>query len=322
MNQYLRIALIGVAMGAANVIPGVSGGTIAFITGIYERLIKALKSFDAQALKLALSFKIKDLYMYVDGPFLLSLLMGVAASIVTFAKLLEFLLCSYTVPTNAFFFGLILASVYLVGKEIKTWNTQVIAALLIGAALAFSIIFFNPANSNTSMIYLFICGMVAISSMILPGLSGSYVLLIMGNYLLVISAINDLFGMNFSSLAILIPFALGCGIGLLLFSRLLAYVFDKAKEATIGLLTGFVFGSLAVIWPWKETQWLTNDMGQFVDKKGVVLTAAQLCKDGVVLNYERYLPQLNAEFALAVGLAVAGILIVVGIERWGAAKQA
>lgn len=318
MIFYIRNFFIGMAMGAANVIPGVSGGTIAFITGIYERLINALKSFDVEALKLLGKGRIKDLLNHIDFGFLASMGAGVVVSIISLAKLLEFLLCTYPVLTNAFFFGLIFASVYLVGKEIKKWDASVIGSFVVGTALALSIVFFNPASANANMFYLFICGMVAISSMILPGLSGSYVLLIMGNYLLVIGSINDFFGGDMGALGIMIPFAVGCGIGLLVFSRILAFVFDKYKEPTIGLLTGFVFGSLAVIWPWKETRFMKNNLGEFVDKKGQIIQ--DVCREGIVLKYDRYVPSLDTGFWFAVGLIILGIILVIGIEKWGSDK--
>lgn len=312
--NYIALFLKGVAMGAANVIPGVSGGTMAFVTGIYERLIKAIKSFDPEALKFLLKFDLKGFAKHTDLLWLGVLFAGVGASVITLAKLLEFLFCRYEILTLAFFFGLILASVYLVGKYIEKWNTQTVAGVIIGTAIAVSIGFLSPANANDGFIYVFICGMVAISSMILPGLSGSYVLLLMGNYLLILGAISNL------EFKILIPFALGCGIGLVAFSNLVAWMFDKVRDLVMSLLTGFVFGSLYIIWPWKTTVFKENSAGEFIDKKGTILSADQLCTEGIVLSYERYLPGMEQNLIPALGLILAGIGVVLLIEFLGRDK--
>jgi len=297
-------------MGAANVIPGVSGGTVAFITGIYEELINAIKSFDLRALRLALRFNVRELSTHVNLPFLIPVFVGVAISIVSLAKLLEYVFCTYESLTLAFFFGLILASVYLVGKQVHQWNTATILMLLLGSAIAVSLSFFNPAGRNENLFYVFLCGIVAISSMILPGLSGSYVLLIMGNYLLILSAITEL------RFDLLIPFALGCGFGLILFSHLLAFIFEKFRDGTIALLTGFVLGSLVIIWPWKETRFLKNKAGEYINKSQEVIT--DVCREGVMLAYDRFLPEVNTQFFIAFLLIIIGGAIVVGIERLGA----
>jgi len=230
-------------MGAANVIPGVSGGTIAFITGIYERLIYALKSLNTKALSFLLKGKLKDFAQYTDLGFLTALTVGVAVSILSLAKLLDYLFLTYPVLLWAFFFGLIIASVYYVGKQVQRWNASTFIALIIGTVMAVGISLLSPASENTSFWYVFICGIVAICSMILPGLSGSFLLIIMGNYLLVLKAIGDF---NFK---ILLPLALGCGVGLVAFSNLLSYVFKRFPDVTIALLTGFILGSLNILWP-------------------------------------------------------------------------
>ncbi len=244
IKDYIILAFKGAAMGAANVIPGVSGGTIALVTGIYEEFIHSLKSIDGKAIKLLLSFKIKELVQHVNAPFLIAILVGVAVSILSLAKFLEWCLTKQEVLTMAFFFGLILASVWLVGKTIKEWNWKTVLSFAVGAVVAVVMAFLNPGQENTNWWYMILCGVVAISSMILPGLSGSFILLIMGNYLLVLSAIGNF---NFKLLA---PFAVGCLVGLVVFSNLLSWVFKHYKEITFALLTGFILGSLVIIWPW------------------------------------------------------------------------
>jgi putative membrane protein len=307
--QALYIFLKGLAMGAANVIPGVSGGTIAFITGIYERLLNAIKSFNLKAVKLLFSFRFKEFSKHVDLPFLAPVFAGIGFSIFSLAKLLEYLFCNYELLTMAFFFGLIIASIYSVAKTIDKWSGATIGTFVIGTALAVGLGLLDPASANDSTLYLGLCGVVAICSMILPGISGSYVLLIMGNYILIISAIGDF------DMKILIPVMLGSVVGLIAFSHLLSFIFKNYKNPTIGMLSGFVTGSLFIIWPWKDTIYQRNLAGNFVDKHEVQTT--DLCHDGVVLGYERYLPEMNTEFVYAMGLVLLGIALVILMDRVG-----
>ena len=200
MKNYLIIVLKGIAMGAANVIPGVSGGTMALITGIFERLINAIKAFNLTAAKLLFSLKIREFVKYTDLYFLVSVFGGIVIAIVSLARLFDFLFVNYPVYIWAYFFGLVLASVYFVGKTVSSWNVSVIIATIVGGAAAIMVSVLNPAMENSGWVYLAICGVVAICSMILPGLSGSFVLILMGNYQLVmIDAVNDrnLWGRNF-----------------------------------------------------------------------------------------------------------------------------
>ncbi len=297
MKTDVATFLNGLAMGAANVIPGVSGGTIALITGIYERLINAIKRCDHNAIKLVLTGKIKQAWEYVDGRFLFLLLSGVAISIVTLARLFEYLLEHHERMTMAFFFGLILLSIVYVAQRISAWTPSVWISLLIGSGVAVGIALLAPASENPAFVYVFICGVAAISSMILPGLSGSFVLIIMGNYSLVLSAINT------ANLSILLPLAMGCGFGLIAFSHLLSWVFKHYENQTLAVMTGFVIGSLVVIWPWKET--LTEQ----------VIREGKPPKE-VVTGYEWLAPNLSsADTWLAVGLMVLGAVSIVVMER-------
>jgi putative membrane protein len=309
MIRYILLFLKGAAMGAANVIPGVSGGTIAFITGIYERLINSIKSFDAVAARLVLKGRFREFAARTDMAFLTSLFIGIAVSILSLARLLEYLFCAYPILTLAFFFGLILSSIFLVGKQISRWEVSTVLMLITGTAIAIFVSTLDPSNSNDGFVYLVICGAVAMSSMILPGLSGSYVLLIMGNYLLVMSAIGRL------DMHILLPVGIGAVLGLLVFTRLISWLFKRFKDATIGLLTGFVAGSLLIIWPWKETIYKTNENGNYINKKLDVVGDA--CREGIVLSYNRYWPEINPHFWAAIALIAAGALCVWGIERLG-----
>ena len=214
-------------MGAANVIPGVSGGTIALITGIFEELIDSIKSFDLKAIRLLFTGKLAEFVRHVNLWFLIAVFLGIAVSIVSLAKLLEFLFVYYSVFVWAFFFGLILASVYFVGRTVHRWNSSVIVTLFIGTIVAIAISVLNPASENDHFLYLAICGVVAVCSMILPGLSGSFVLILLGNYeLVMINAVS-----NFR-VDILIPVIIGAGAGLILFSHFLSWVFKKRIAVT------------------------------------------------------------------------------------------
>ncbi|MFT4833707.1 MAG: putative membrane protein [Marinoscillum sp.] len=297
MNQYLGFVLKGLAMGAANVIPGVSGGTIAFVTGIYQRLIDGLKSFDLGALKLLLTGHFKVFVLKTDLYFLLSIFLGVGVSILSLAKVVELAFLNYETFTLAFFFGLIIASILGVGRQISVFSSSNIFAILLGTAIAAGIAFLPPAEPNSSMLYLILCGAVAICSMILPGLSGSYILLLMGNYILVMKGVSTL---NFG---ILMPIAIGCIAGLVLFSRLLSYLFNNYADFTISILTGFVAGSLAIIWPWKVTNYAILESGK---QKAI--------------GYSWHLPELDGVLAISLGLMLFGFLLVWFMERMASNK--
>lgn len=286
----------GALIGAANVVPGVSGGTMALITGIFERLINAIKSFDLKALRLLARFKFRELFEHIDGRFLLCVGIGVAASILSVAKLLEFLFENHGIHVWSYFFGLILASVYFVGKRIQRSSIPVIALFILGSAIAGSMAFMEPANENTSLPYLLLCGAVAMCAMILPGLSGSYVLLLMGNYQLVmIKAVSGF------DLRILAPVGVGAVVGLLLFAHLLSWIFKNFHDQTIALLTGFIFGSLCIVWPWKDAIVKTfQNEGTFKEK---------------IVGYDYYLPNIaNVESWIALALVLAGIATIAATE--------
>lgn len=287
MKEFISLFFKGMAMGAANVIPGVSGGTIALITGIFERLINAIKSFNLNAVKLLFSGKIKAFIEHTDLYFLIALFSGIAASIISVARLFDFLFEHYPVYIWSFFFGLIIASVIFVGKTVEKWKISVIISFIIGAIAAISITLLTPASENDGFIYLMLCGVVAVCSMILPGLSGSFVLILMGNYQLVmIDAINDM------RIDILLPVVLGAMGGLLGFSYILSWVFKKFRDQTISTLTGFILGSLGIIWPWKN-----EIIKSFSGKEKVV-------------GYDYHLPAMNMEFFVALGLIIAGFVVI------------
>ncbi|MGJ8697295.1 MAG: DUF368 domain-containing protein [Verrucomicrobiaceae bacterium] len=245
--------LKGFAMGAANVVPGVSGGTIAFITGIYARLIEAIKSFDLEAVKLGMRFEIGALWKKIDGRFLMALGLGVIVAFATLARALKYGFEHHPVLILSLFFGLIAASIPSVGKLIRKWTPGVVLVFVLGLGVAVSMAFMSPANENENPVYLGVCGVAALCSMIIPGLSGSFVLLLMGNYeLIMLNALSDLFSGNLgAALPILIPVGIGAVIGLLGLSRFLSWLFREHHDKAVGAITGFVAGSLVIIWPWK-----------------------------------------------------------------------
>ncbi len=306
MMKYVFLVLKGVAMGAANVIPGVSGGTMALITGIFERLINAIKSFNVKALRLLLSMKLKAFAAHTDLYFLLAVFGGVFLAIISLARLFDFLFTNYPVYIWSYFFGLVLASVYFVGKSVSKWSPSVVVTFIVGAVTAVVISVLNPARENDGYIYLLLCGVVAICSMILPGLSGSFVLILLGNYQLVmIDAVNNL------DFQVLIPVGIGAVVGLLAFSHLLSWVFSKFRDQTISLLTGFILGSVSILWPWQKLIYLRNDAGDLVLKKG----------EPVVMQYQRYMPDgFSTEVVIAVIVALAGIASIWIIEKVAAEK--
>jgi putative membrane protein len=297
MKENLFLAAKGMLMGAANVIPGVSGGTMALLTGIFEELILALRSFDLAALNLLRKGRFRELAEHIHASFLLTVGIGIAVSVLSFARLLDFLFEHHALYVWSFFFGLILVSVYFVWKRIRVRNAAVFLFFLVGTLIAAALVFVRPAGENSSFFYLFLCGAVAMCSMILPGLSGSYVLLLMGNYQLVmVDAVAHL------RLEILLPVGLGAAAGLAAFARLLSWVFARFHDATTALLAGFIFGSLCVLWPWKTA--LTQTFGE---------------KEKVI-GYDYIWPALSAETAVALGIMALGMVLLVLIEKTAGKK--
>ena len=290
--KFIYLFLKGIGMGAANVIPGVSGGTVALITGIFETLINSIKSLNLVAVKLLVSGQFKAFAQYINLSFLIAVFAGIGVSIFTFARILDFLFENYPIYTWSFFFGLILASVYFVAITIDKWNLGVISFFTVGTVVAITIALLTPATVNDNMFYLVLCGVVAASSMILPGLSGSFILILMGNYQLVmIDAVNTL------NLKILMPVAVGAGLGILGFSHLLSWIFKKFKNQTIALLSGFILGSLIILWPWKKE--LTQTFGEKTK----------------VIGYDWLVPDMNLEVVFAFAFFLLGFVSIYLMEK-------
>lgn len=258
-KSFLGIFFRGLAMGAADVVPGVSGGTIALITGIYEELIETISSLNFGLFRVWKNEGFKAAWNKANATFLLALLAGIGISIVSLAKLIEYLLNEQEILLWSFFFGLIIASIWLVGKTVERWYFGSIAGLICGGAIAYFITISTPAAGSESLFYIFFSGMIAICAMILPGISGSFILILLGSYLTVLGSIGGLIdalkAQDWSALTsnglILLIFMAGCLIGLIAFSKLLNFLFKKSKSLMIAILTGFLVGSLNKIWPWK-----------------------------------------------------------------------
>ena len=308
MKEYIGLFFKGIGVGAANVIPGVSGGTIALITGIFEKLINSIKSFDLKAIKLLFTGKFKEFAQHINLFFLIAVFGGAVVSIITLAKALEYLFANYPVYVWSFFFGLILASVYFVGKTVSKWKVSVVISFAVGTAIAIGISLMNTAAENDAMYYLFICGIVAVCSMILPGLSGSFVLVLMGNYeLVMIKAVNE------AKINVLLPVIAGAAFGLLAFSHILSWLYKKFKDQTIAILTGFILGSLTILWPWKNAIYQTDAAGNYLTKDGGEL---------IIKSYERIIPEsFNSEVIIAIGIMLAGILSIWIVEKLAAKNQ-
>ena len=257
LKDYIIISLKGMAMGAADVVPGVSGGTIAFISGIYEELLNSISSFKFSLINVLKNEGIKVVWKKINGSFLLALFIGICFSVLSLAKLIENLLENHPILIWSFFFGLVLASIIYIAKQIKLWNIKCYLYLIFGLIFAYYITTLNPViTQNSSPWFLFLAGMIAICAMILPGISGSFILVLLGAYKPILNAINT---KDFFSIII---FMAGAVLGLLTFSRVLKWLFSKYKNYTLALLIGFIAGSLNKIWPWKETiSWRTNSKG-------------------------------------------------------------
>lgn len=260
LKDYILLSLKGVAMGAADAVPGVSGGTIALISGIYEELITTIGSINISLFKTLKNEGFKAFWQQLNGNFLLALLSGIAVSFVLFMRLAKYLLEQHPVLIWSFFFGLIIASIYFVGKQIKRWNVLNILFLIIGAVVAYYISTLPSMGANTSPFFLFFAGALAICAMILPGISGSFILVILGAYKTLSDALHDF------DIKKIIIFMAGAVIGLLSFSKVLKWLFKNYHNPTLALLTGFIIGSLNKVWPWKKTISVLNETtGKVVD---------------------------------------------------------
>lgn len=304
--KYIIVAFKGICMGAADVIPGVSGGTIAFLMGIYQELVDSIKSISSSNFKLLLKGRLAEFWRAINGTFLVSLVLGILISIFSLARLMKYLLEFHPIPLWSFFFGLILASSVIILRQLDKWNFKNILALVLGIIVAAYICLVSPSQTPDAYWFIFLSGAIAICAMILPGISGSFILLLMGKYHFVMSAVTEL------NIPVLVVFAIGAILGILSFSHLLSWLLKKFYMPTIALLSGFMIGSLIKVWPWKEQ---------------VVLSATEIAEEGEPLvdhpvwpGYFEQISGVSSQLGLAVLFAVAGIIVVIVME-WASAKK-
>lgn len=302
IKDYVIITLKGMAMGAADVVPGVSGGTIAFISGIYEELLQTISNVNLKLIKTLRKNGFKAAWNQANGNFIAALFLGIFISVVSLAKGLKWMLENEPIALWSFFFGLVLASVIYVGKQIKKWNVGSIIFLIIGAVLAYYITTLNPMGSqNSSPWFMFLAGALAICAMILPGISGAFILVLLGAYESVLEAVNT---RDILTIALI---GAGTIVGLLSFSRILKWLFAKYKDFTLAILTGFIVGSLNKIWPWKET--LTYRL----NSQGVEVPLKQF---SISPNSYEGEPQL----LMALGLSIVGFAVIIILEKLAVKK--
>jgi putative membrane protein len=297
IKDYIVIGLKGMAMGAADVVPGVSGGTIAFISGIYEELLGSISNVNLGLFKTLKKEGFKIAWKQLNGNFLLSLFIGIFISILSLAKAIKYLLENEPILLWSFFFGLVLASIIYIAKQISKWNFILIIIAVLGAFLAYYITTLNPlVSESSSSLYVFFAGAIAICAMILPGISGSFILVLLGAYKPVLDALND------KDFKTIFTFIAGAILGLLTFSKVLKWLFANYKDYTLAVLTGFIIGSLNKIWPWKETlTWRLNSHGIKVPFNQQSVTPFSFNGD--------------AELSMAIVLAIVGFLLILLMEK-------
>lgn len=323
-NIFLVIK--GLFMGAANKVPGVSGGIVAFVGGFYEEFIYSLQKINGKAFKLLINGRFKSFYKYTNGSFLALLILGMLISYFSISQLLDYFLEKKELFVWAAFFGMVLGSIYYISKDYEHWNRKTITAGIIGLVVGISISFLSPAKENDNLIFIFFCGIISVSGMTLPGLSGSFILILLGNYvLLLVDSVNalyvtfaEIFRGDFSflkhkermeTLTILSVFTLGSATGLVTLSHVLGYVLKRYKEITTAVIIGFITGSLGVIWPWKRSIFKMDTIGNIMyDSNG----------DKIILNYQRYLPDIaKMETWGALFFVIFGIFVLLSLDWYG-----
>lgn len=324
-TDKLFLILKGLGMGAANKVPGVSGGVVAFVAGFYEEFIYSLRKVNKTAFKLLFNGRFKSFYNYINGRFLSLLFLGMIVSYFSISKVLDYLIKQYELFVWSVFFGMIIGSIYYINKDFKDWKFKTYISLAIGILLGVGVSFLNPAKENDNLWFVFFCGIISVSGMTLPGFSGSFILIILGNYvLLLVDSVNALFDtfseiisgdFSFISnserirmLKVLAVFTLGSVTGLVTFSHVLSYILKHYKSITLSAIIGFIIGSLGVVWPWKETIYKLDETGRvLLDSRGEM----------VIKNYQRFIPDLNTETYYAIFFIILGIAIVLALEWYG-----
>lgn len=299
IKKYLYIGLKGMGMGAADIIPGVSGGTIAFITGIYDEFVGSLNNFDKTAVKLFFSGRFKEFWKHINGNFLLSLFCGILVSVFSMANLMRHLLHNFPIQTWAFFFGLIVASSIFILKDIRNWKWFDVLTLVLGVVVGAVICTLSPTTTPDGLWFIFICGALAICAMILPGISGSFILLLLGKYEFIMDTIAGLTNGNTAhSILVLAVFAIGAAVGILSFSKFLHWLLSRYHRQTLLGLAGFIIGSLVKVWPWSNPEAIAASQGV----------------DLAMIPESSSLAGLELHIGGAVIFALLGFFLVTGLE--------
>ena len=322
--QKVMLFFKGLAMGAANKVPGVSGGTVSFVLGFYEELIYSFQKVNLKALKLLLAGEFKKFYHYTNAQFIFLVMGGSIFSYFSVSLLLDYFLKNYELYVWSWFFGMIIGSIYYIGKDFGGWTKRNFISLLVGASIGLGISFLTPAIENDNLWFVFICGIIGVTGMTLPGLSGSFILILLGNYvLLLVDSVNVLLNVitnlltgNFDVLSdpikvrylkIIAVFTSGSAFGLVTISHLLGYVLKHYHKIVNAVIIGFITGSLGIVWPWKKTIYVTNNGVISLDSKG----------NKIVENYERFIPEfLNLETVLALFFIFLGIGLILAIDYY------
>lgn len=325
-SDQFFLVLKGLGMGAANKVPGVSGGIVAFVVGFYEEFIYTLQKFDRKAFKLFFNGRFKSFFRYINGGFMAPLLLGVIISYFSISILLDYLIIHYEIFVWASFFGMIVGSIYYIAKDFDDWSRKNMALLLLGIITGVIISLLNPATENDNLMFVFLCGILGVSGMTLPGLSGSFILILMGNYVLLlvdsVNAINltvaDTLQLDFSFLSdperlhlltIFGVFLSGSLIGLVVWAYGLGFVLKSYKNEMFAIIIGFITGSLGVVWPWKDKILTYNQYGE---------PMYDIHNNPIISGYERYWPDIASGHTwLAIGFIIVGIVIVLGLDWYG-----
>jgi putative membrane protein len=325
LKDKIFLVLKGIGMGAANKVPGVSGGVVALVAGFYEEFIYSLKKVNGKAFKLLANGRFKSFYNYINGRFLSLLFLGMIISYFSVSLVLDYLIKHYELYVWSVFFGMIIGSIYQINKDFNGWGFKTLTSLVIGALLGLGITLLSPAKENDNLWFVFFCGIISVCGMPLPGLSGSFILILLGNYvLLLVDSVNALFntvyeilGGNFEFinnpariklLKVLAVFSLGSLTGLVTISHILSYILKHYKNITLAAILGFIVGSLGVVWPWKKTIYKITEEGEYIyDSAGAK----------VIQNYTRYIPELNLETLYAILFIGLGITLVLALEIYG-----
>ncbi|RPD98204.1 DUF368 domain-containing protein [Aureibaculum marinum] len=315
----------GLAMGAANKVPGVSGGIVAFVAGFYEELIYSLQKVNGKALKLLLNGRFKSFYQYTNAQFLTLIFAGSIFSYFSVSQVLDYFIKNYELFVWSAFFGMIIGSIYYISKQIESWSTKNIIGIIFGIIVGVAISFMNPAKENDNLLFVFFCGIIGVTGMTLPGLSGSFILILLGNYvLLLVDSVNmlyqtivDVFQGNFEFLKdavrmrylkIVTVFGAGSVFGLVFTSQILAYVLKRWHQLVTAIIIGFISGSLGIVWPWKRAVYKLDNGNFLLDSKG----------EKVIENYKRFIPNFaETETWIAITFVLLGISIVLLIDYYG-----